>query len=57
MTQIELPPYRGPWSSLDLVVIDIILGVSLKLFDAHLRLLAPNHRPVVIPSLRNTNVR
>jgi hypothetical protein len=26
MTQIVLPPYRGPQSTLDLVVIEIIFG-------------------------------
>jgi hypothetical protein len=51
MTPIELPPYRGPMSPLDLVAIEIILDVSLKLFDVHLRLLVPDHQPMVIPSL------
>jgi hypothetical protein len=31
MTHIELPPYRGPRSSLDLIAIEIILG---RLFEA-----------------------
>jgi hypothetical protein len=31
MTQIELPPYHGPWSPLDLVAIEIISG---RLFEA-----------------------
>jgi hypothetical protein len=31
MTQIVLPPYRGPQSTLDLVVIEIIFG---RLFEA-----------------------
>jgi hypothetical protein len=31
MTQIKLPPYRGPWSPLDLVAIEIIFG---HLFEA-----------------------
>jgi hypothetical protein len=31
MTQIELPPYRGPKSPLDLVAIEIIFG---RLFEA-----------------------
>jgi hypothetical protein len=51
MTPIELPPYHGPMSPLDLVAIEIILGVSLKLFDVHLRLLVPDHQPMVIPNL------
>jgi hypothetical protein len=32
MTQIELPPYRGPKSSLDLVAIDIIFGCLFEVF-------------------------
>jgi hypothetical protein len=51
MNQIELPPHRRPRNPLDLVAIEIFLGVSLKLFDAHLRLLVPDHRSVVMPSL------
>jgi hypothetical protein len=34
MTQIELPPYHGPWSPLDLVAIKIISG---RLFEAFRR--------------------
>jgi hypothetical protein len=32
MTQIELPPYRRPRSSLDLVAVDIIFGCLFKGF-------------------------
>jgi hypothetical protein len=32
MTQIELPPYRGPRSSLDLVAVEIIFGRLFKAF-------------------------
>jgi hypothetical protein len=32
MTQIELPPYRGPRSSLDLIVIEIIFGCLFEAF-------------------------
>jgi hypothetical protein len=32
MAQIELPPYRGPTSPLDLVVIEIIFGRLFKAF-------------------------
>jgi hypothetical protein len=35
MTQIELPPYRGPRSPLNLVIVDIIFG---HLFEAFRRL-------------------
>jgi hypothetical protein len=52
MTQIELPPYRGPKSPLDLVAIEMIFSISLKLFNAHLMLLVLDHRLVVTPSLR-----
>jgi hypothetical protein len=34
MTQIELPPYRGPRSPLDLVIVEIIFG---RIFEAFLR--------------------
>jgi hypothetical protein len=33
------------------------LGVSLKLFDAHLRLLVLNHQPVVTRTLRRRDAR
>jgi hypothetical protein len=32
MTQIELPPYRGPCSPLDLVTIEIIFGSFFETF-------------------------
>jgi hypothetical protein len=34
---IKLPPYHGPRSPLDIVAIEHLLGVSLKLFDKYLR--------------------
>jgi hypothetical protein len=34
---IELPPYRGPRSPLDIVAVEHLFGVSLKLFDTYLR--------------------
>jgi hypothetical protein len=34
---IELPSYHGPRSPLDIVVVEHILGVSLKFFDTYLR--------------------
>jgi hypothetical protein len=52
MTQIKLPPYCEPRSSLDLVDIEIIFGHFLKPFDMHLMLLVIEHRPGVLPSLR-----
>jgi hypothetical protein len=33
MTQIELPPYRGPRSPLDLVAIEFIFGHIFKAFQ------------------------
>jgi hypothetical protein len=33
MTQIELPPYRGPHSPLDLVAIEIIFGRLFEVFQ------------------------
>jgi hypothetical protein len=51
MIQIEIPPYHGPRRPLDLVAIEIVLCISLKYFNMHLRLLVPEHRPVMIPSL------
>jgi hypothetical protein len=39
MIQIELPPYRGPCSPLDLVSIEIIFGCILKHFNTYLRML------------------
>jgi hypothetical protein len=50
MTQIELPPYCGPRSPLDLIVVEIILGASLKPFVAYLRPLVL--RPAMIFNLR-----
>jgi hypothetical protein len=35
MTQIELPPYRGPRSPMDLIAIEIIFGC---LFESFLRI-------------------
>jgi hypothetical protein len=32
MIQIELPPYRGPWSSVDLVDVEIIFGCLFEAF-------------------------
>jgi hypothetical protein len=51
MTRIEHPPYREPQSPLDLVTVEIILGIFLKAFDTHLRLLVLTHQPEVPPSL------
>jgi hypothetical protein len=31
VTQIELPPYHGPWSLLDLVASDVVFG---RIFEA-----------------------
>jgi hypothetical protein len=39
MTQIELPPFHGPRSPLDLVAIEIFLDACLKRFNTHLRLM------------------
>jgi hypothetical protein len=50
MTQIDLPPYRGSQSHLDLVVVEIIFVRFLKLFDMHLRLLVLEHRPGCRPT-------
>jgi hypothetical protein len=33
MTQVELPPYRRPYSPLDLVAIEIILGCIFEAFQ------------------------
>jgi hypothetical protein len=32
MTQVELPPFRGPCSPLDLVVVEIVFGCIFKAF-------------------------
>jgi hypothetical protein len=45
----ELPPYRGPRSSLDLVVVEFF-SAYLKLFDTLLRPLGPEHRLRLTPS-------
>jgi hypothetical protein len=41
---IELPPYRGPRSPLDLVAVEFVFGTYLKLFDTPLRPLGLEHR-------------
>jgi hypothetical protein len=47
---IELPPYHGSRSPLDLVIIEHILGVSLKLFDTYLRRQGLTLRLEMMPS-------
>jgi hypothetical protein len=50
MTQIELPPYRGPRSLLNFVAVEIILGTFLKPLDTHLKLQVLEHRPGCCPA-------
>jgi hypothetical protein len=50
MTQVELPPYRGPRSPLDLVAIEI-MDAYLKHFNEYLRLLLPMPRPLTTINL------
>jgi hypothetical protein len=52
MTQIELSPYSGSRRPPDLVVVKIILGISLKLFDTHFRPLGLGHLLVMTPNLQ-----
>jgi hypothetical protein len=53
MIQIKFPPYCRPCRPFGFSCYrDYFLGVSLKYFDMHLRLLVPEHLPVMIPSLR-----
>jgi hypothetical protein len=33
MTHIELPPYRGPYSLLDLITVEIIFGCIFEAFQ------------------------
>jgi hypothetical protein len=65
MSQIELPPYRGPYSPLDLLIIEIIFGCLFEAFR-HLSQAAAagastddNTRPqkkMQLPSLRKVLV-
>jgi hypothetical protein len=57
MIQIEHAPYRRPQNPLDLVIVEIIFWVSLKLFDTHLRLLGAEHRLVTTFNLPREHVR
>jgi hypothetical protein len=52
MTKIELHPYRGPQSPLDLVTVEIIFERLLKPFNTLLRMLVLEHRLGVLPRLQ-----